>query len=318
MFASQPYCGVYAIYGAAKAIGSDVEFQELVDPQFISSGRGSSVEDLQKAANHLGVRATPLFGLGRTTLFTASDPLCLHVSRFGSEGTYNHWVLFLGIDGDDAMIHDGPGGVTRCSIESLLARWDGVALAITEPGASTAYLGNEVRGMIFILVGAAIILLLLDRVILRFQLSFGRQFIVFLSCVLLSSGVLYGRRGMGPAAHQSREGIDAALGFKTFANIEISELASVIEESNPIIVDSRFRHDFARRSIPNAINLPVDIGLGEFRSRTSQLQRGRPVIVFCQSKECHFSSIVAAMLSGEGFTDVRILGEGYVGWRKQR
>ena len=35
MFASQPYCGVYAIYGAAKAIGSDVEFQELVDPQFI-------------------------------------------------------------------------------------------------------------------------------------------------------------------------------------------------------------------------------------------------------------------------------------------
>lgn len=314
---SQPYCGVHALYGAANALGVEVRFDELISPKFISSGRGSSATDLQEAAEHIGLRATPLMGLGRTSLYSANKPLCLHVSPLGAEGTYNHWVLYLGMEGDDVLIHDGPGGVTRCSIESLLARWDGVALAISRPGDPTNFYGSELRafGVLFLIVAG--MLILVNRIANTIQVGMRGTIVLFIGCITIFSSWVYASRSLSPGARHARQGVDAALGFQHFANVELSDFPSIVENEQPTIIDSRFRHDFARGTIPGAVNIPVDVGLGEFRNQIKQLPRDKPVIVFCQSKDCHFSSIVATMLSGDGFIDVRVLGDGYVGWKQQ-
>lgn len=111
--ASEPYCGLYAIYGAAEALGVDADLQDLVNGDFVSSRAGSSTSDLQRAAESLGLVATPVAGVGRHALVNATCPLLLHVSPEGVSGKYSHWLLYLGIHDSQAVVYDGSGGIRK-------------------------------------------------------------------------------------------------------------------------------------------------------------------------------------------------------------
>jgi ABC-type bacteriocin/lantibiotic exporter with double-glycine peptidase domain len=78
-----PYCGVYALYGAAKAVGKDIELRDLISEEYISSNLGSTSTDLQAAARDIGLSATAVRGLGQHSLRHADGPLILHVDPPG-------------------------------------------------------------------------------------------------------------------------------------------------------------------------------------------------------------------------------------------
>jgi rhodanese-related sulfurtransferase len=67
--------------------------------------------------------------------------------------------------------------------------------------------------------------------------------------------------------------------------------------------------------IPGARGLPVDLSQHEVFDLLKGVDRSRPVIIYCQSKGCHFSDRMAIVLSGFGFDDIRIYPEGWMGWR---
>jgi hypothetical protein len=82
--ASDSYCGVYSLYGAAKSLGIDADLEELIDAQYISSHRGSTADDLVRAAESIGLEATPLKALGIDSLKAAQQPLILHAAPMGN------------------------------------------------------------------------------------------------------------------------------------------------------------------------------------------------------------------------------------------
>jgi hypothetical protein len=113
---SNAYCGIYAAYGAASAVlkksGDEpsVEFFELLTGEYVSSFAGSTTRDLLRAIEKLGCSGKPYQCLSSRSLEGSNYPMILHVSGRGALGTYQHWVLFLGLDSGSAIIQDGEGG----------------------------------------------------------------------------------------------------------------------------------------------------------------------------------------------------------------
>ena len=74
------------------------------------------------------------------------------------------------------------------------------------------------------------------------------------------------------------------------------------------LVDVRGPGEVALGRITGAVSIP----LTELVTRTDELDRGRPVVAYCEGG--YRSSIAASTLQTEGFTDVSDLLGGYAGW----
>jgi rhodanese-related sulfurtransferase len=85
-------------------------------------------------------------------------------------------------------------------------------------------------------------------------------------------------------------------------------------EPETLLVDARFSADFARGTIPRAVNIPVDSSLNDIRSYFSNIDRETKIVVFCLSNRCAFDRQVAVKIAGEGFENVMIFEEGWYGW----
>src|SRR5262249_47381056 len=96
------YCGVQSLYRALRALGKDVSLEDLIKPEYISSKQGSTVADLTKAGKDLGVFVEPVGHLTCGILRQVDCPVILHVKSDLSSTDYNHWVLFMGTEGEYA------------------------------------------------------------------------------------------------------------------------------------------------------------------------------------------------------------------------
>ncbi len=317
--ASEPYCGVYSLYGAARSFGIDVDLPELITPQYISSSRGSSSEDLRSAAASVGLTATPLFGLGRHSLVHADTPLILHVSPNGVTGTYTHWLLFLGIENDNAIVYDGPGGFVPCTIESILARWDGNAIAITKASsAPTSYLFSEIGHAACLLLLIVISLALTNRVFEARASKFIQHGIVQCSIIGLMAisftVITYAINRSGPNAMHARASIDSASGLTNYSTVDTTQLNNLMLQGDIVLVDCRYNQDYSAGTIPSALSLPLDAGMGYVKTFADRID-GKRVVLFCQSDSCHFSDYTATILTAEGIQDIQIFRGGYNEWR---
>lgn len=73
-------------------------------------------------------------------------------------------------------------------------------------------------------------------------------------------------------------------------------------EAGAQLIDVRSKAEFDGGSLPNAKNIPV----GSLAQRLGELDRARPVVVFCASGMR--SSSAASLLRRSGFTEVHDLG----------
>ena len=85
------------------------------------------------------------------------------------------------------------------------------------------------------------------------------------------------------------------------------ELARLLDDGVQL-VDVRGPSEVALGRITGAVSIP----LTELVTRTDELDRGRPVVAYCEGG--YRSSIAASTLQTEGFTDVSDLLGGYAGW----
>jgi hypothetical protein len=68
------YCGIAALYGAACSLGAKgIEFADLIDPNYVGSLAGSSLQELTKAAEDHELNASPFHGLSLSSLRAAQD-----------------------------------------------------------------------------------------------------------------------------------------------------------------------------------------------------------------------------------------------------
>lgn len=85
------------------------------------------------------------------------------------------------------------------------------------------------------------------------------------------------------------------------------EEAGALREEGAQLVDVRVAHEWGAGHIPGATHLPLE----ELAERSGELDRERPVILYCRGGTR--SSMAADALDGAGFDAVK-LSEGIVGW----
>lgn len=160
--------------------------------------------------------------------------------------------------------------------------------------------------------------------------SFSLPSVVKLTCVLLTSLTL------AAAYHfttiRGLLGSDSALLFikksisKTneYYQISKSELKQHLQAGDVILVDARIPAAFHQGHIDGAINFPVDATLGELEacirkleeksSRGSLPKKQMRVVVYCQSDQCDWDSVVAASIRKIGYQNVSLFSDGWMGW----
>lgn len=317
--ASDSYCGVYSLYGAAKSLGVDVDLALLIDARYITSQRGSTADDLVAAAELIGLEATPLRGLGVESLKAAQEPLILHAAPMGTHAVYQHWILFLGFDENgQARVVDGAGGVATCAVEDVLARWDGIAIGIRKPNSPpTRYLSHEVAGLFLLIAFGGVFSLVVRSGILtasRAKSSRQSELCVHFAALLVASvslGYVFKGRGFESAAR----GVDSALGLTEWPIVTVEEVARNTKRG-AVLIDCRYKPDYDFGHIEGAMSVPIDAGLGEFTRLVAGIDRDAEVILYCQSSGCGFSGFMATMLAGAGFGNLSIFQGGYEAWEQ--
>jgi rhodanese-related sulfurtransferase len=87
------------------------------------------------------------------------------------------------------------------------------------------------------------------------------------------------------------------------------EEAGALLEAGAQLVDVRVGHEWEAGHIAGATHLPLE----ELAERTAELDRERPVVLYCRGGSR--SSMAAEALDGAGFDAVK-LSEGIVGWEE--
>ena len=126
----QAYCGLYAVYGAALHEGLDPDFSLLLKPKYAGCSEGSSVRELEQAAQDLGLYALTFTQMTPSILRRESRPIVLHVRNTLEQAAPNHYVLFVGFRNKKYVVIDG-GDRREWHEAELLSRWASVGIIIS-------------------------------------------------------------------------------------------------------------------------------------------------------------------------------------------
>ena len=126
------YCGLYCVYAGVQALGVEprVSFEELIAPEFVGSTAGSSLDELELAAEKCGVQACGVANLSVEALRAATSPVLLHMPAIN--GRSPHWVLFLGVQDGKMRIVDFPDELKLFDFADFLTEFDGVGLILAD------------------------------------------------------------------------------------------------------------------------------------------------------------------------------------------
>jgi hypothetical protein len=78
-----PHCGLYCLYTTMKLAGKEIDFRDLVKPEYLGSRKGSSLAELKKAAEDNGLYAESVTRLSSPVLLRSQYPVILHVKSAG-------------------------------------------------------------------------------------------------------------------------------------------------------------------------------------------------------------------------------------------
>ena len=122
--------------------------------------------------------------------------------------------------------------------------------------------------------------------------------------------VACGEEGGGPAP-VAMAGAEASIAEKRQAMVETldtTELATLLESGEVVLVDVRTPEEFAAGRLPGALNAPVET----FDATSIPMEEGRETILYCRSG--NRSAQAAQMLAEHTGGTVRHLEGGIVAW----
>ena len=334
------YCGIYSVYLCCDVLDHPVAFEDLVSPKYVTGYAGSTATDLVEAFEDHNTPARLATSLSHFDLKFAQHPLILHVrSRRGSPAV-DHWVVYLGERDGKAVIYDVLQGATAVPYAEVAARWDGTAivaasdqsyidefvffawlsrLMLISCAVGLAYVGASVwTGVPGWAVrnteGAAIRPLLMTCLfgasVLLVSLVVG---ILFHLCADI--GFFHSAETIGSIAGIHRDGH-----LPIISRRELNDLiaANASASKQPlVVVDARYADDYSSGFITNAVNYPIDIDYDSEKSLFRQIPKDSKVVVYCQSAGCDFDDEIGARLLANGYVDVVLFKEGWVGWSEQ-
>ena len=111
----------------------------LIQPKYVGSREGSSIEELERGASDHSLHSFAFFNGTIDELRAAGHPVILHVESNPGSGRYDHFVLYLGerLDarGSESLILDtiAPAGepARLISAADLNLIWDGAGIIVS-------------------------------------------------------------------------------------------------------------------------------------------------------------------------------------------
>ncbi len=313
------YCGIYTAFGAASVLLQKsgkkpaVDFGDLISNEYVSSMAGSTTQDILRALEKLGCSGQAYAFLSLRSIERAKNPLILHVSSRGRLGSYQHWILFLGIESGCAVVRDGEGGDYKMPESELLCKWDGKAIAVFQRDEQPPklYAWEIAANCLYLFGVCSIICLVRSMSVLK---SFRAEFASFVCVISLAVAYSF----FANAHSYVDSAIARSVGIHTYPEsireISFAELQEFRGRSKASIVDCRYKVDYSFGHIDDSISIPIDISPANLAAATKSLRRDIPIILYCQSEGCKFSDVMASEFAKLGFTDLNIYRNGYTEW----
>jgi len=325
MAPSGPYCGIYCLYAAMRLDGHELEVQSLMNPRYIGSGKGSTVEELQGAAIDNGMHALPISQLTTDSLRATSYRIILHVKGNRSAEKYDHWLLYVGNKDGMAIVLDPPNDPQLISFGELAAQWDGNGLIVsaTPIDVSSVTRPNYLRFTIYVLLGAGG--LGLAHLIRSKRAAFAVPQLGPFAASLVQSTTLLACTGAAALAYHRFAEEGMLRQTETIAGIQRAHFDGIaklnyrnvqsLDHSKTILVDARFPADYQAGHLDGAINIPVNTNDDARRKAFAAISKDKQIVLYCQSAGCPFAGKVAAQLAADGYSNLAIFKGGWLEWR---
>lgn len=324
----EPYCGIYCVYRAMRAVNVPIQVSDLIRPKYISSRRGSSVDDLVAAATDHGVQAVPVGRLTCRMLAHVDRPAILLVKNHLAETSYNHWVLFLGLtDEEDPLIADGESTGRPMAWADLAARWDGTAVLISPDRQNMFWLwASGVQELLGYVVAGALVLAclfavaaipLVGRLRARIGSSVVAQSVLLVAMAILASGGA--RYVVAPGWMSYKPAITAIQDshIRAFvAKVSAAQVNSLLAEEGVTFVDARQPQDYSAGHVAGAINVPPSHSPFEARQAMKNVPKTDRIVVYAHSNGCVYGDRVAQTLRSDGYERIVFFEDGWVGWQR--
>ncbi len=328
---AEPYCGLYCVFAVMRLYDREIDFASLLRPEYISSTKGSTLEELQRAAVDRGLHVAPIGNLTTRALRSSPYPVILHVKTAGRTREYGHYELFLGTKDGKARLCDPPSPVRIVPFAELARRWQGTALVVSDTPIDMAVI---TRPALWRLAGcafsAAALIGILKWAQSRRRGSFAAASVgrAFGASAAQGLGLILASLSLGVIYHYvDEEGFLAGAGAteqieKDYAGtfiprVDVADVRRHLEGDTQFI-DARFPRDFDSGHLAGAINLPVNADREQRRDILASIPKDKPLLVYCQSARCTYAERVAIGLVADGYSRVAVVRGGWQEYQRSR
>ncbi len=295
----QRYCGVHAVVMVARMLGKHIEVSELLDNQNVSSNGGSTLADLCRMIDGQGFERQVLADASVGWLEGLETPAILHVRGQLDKPTFNHWVVFGGVQDGKYRLIDAAIGEILLGRAELLSVWDGVAIEVVSANSRKSFgarVGLAMDENVQYLIVLSVIAFLVGGLKKPAWFATGVCLLLCSAFFLLKSdSMLWNQHAMNCARPAN------ALVSQEIEPISHEDLVEGIKSNRLILVDARTSGQFENNHIPLAISLPIDSSALEYlvfgRDRQSD---GKLVVTYCNSVRCRWADQVAKRLARMG------------------
>lgn len=115
------------------------------------------------------------------------------------------------------------------------------------------------------------------------------------------------KRNIGDAKTINRESIN-------FQEIDTLLLKQLLEGDEVVLLDARIKEEFDRGHIPSAISFPIRKFEKKYLKIKNLLSKEKIIIIYCSSKYCSDSTILAKKLYFKDHRGIFIYKESFQGW----
>lgn len=97
--------------------------------------------------------------------------------------------------------------------------------------------------------------------------------------------------------------------------VAFEEARMLFEKDSALFVDARSKQQYEEGHIKGALSLPWQEVEVSFAEASGSLNSGKTIVTYCDGEACDLSRSLALFLKEMGFSDVRVLVNGWTLWR---
>lgn len=302
----------------------------MITPEFIGSGKGSTLSELANAAQSLGLYAKPVQNLSLAILSQSPYPVILHVKKTHQSRDYDHYVLFFGKAGRALRIYDPPNPPELIEPAALMSRWSRRGLLVSnQPAAFHELFYREWLKISLIVTVVALGILAFRKgraKLYRVRPSRDRRTLLIAHCGQAAAIILASLTFSFLFNLMHEQGLfaqPAALAHVVEANFETFLPKATQDDvrnaigTDAVIIDARWKADYVVGHIDGAINLEPSVSGEDIREALCAIPTSAKIIIYCQSSSCPFSGNLGRRLRNSGYFNLALFKGGWREWSQE-